>query len=229
MLSAWLENLKFLGVDLFDKKNFLELILRFGFNFIIIFSIVRWMYYPAAKRKDYLFTYILLSSIIFLICFLLGNVKLQMGLVFGLFAVFGIIRYRTDAIPIKEMTYLFIIIGISVINALTNKKVSYAELLFTNLIMVGLTYGLEKVWLLRHESCKIITYEKIDLIKPERRNELIEDLQNRIGIKINRIEIGRIDFLRDSAKILVYYFEDENSVNTADDLDSFKSTGDDDD
>ncbi|MGC8804083.1 MAG: DUF4956 domain-containing protein, partial [Bacteroidales bacterium] len=109
-------------------------------------------------------------------------------------------------------TYLFVIIGISVINALANKKTSYAEIFFTNFIVIILIFGLEKIWLLRHESCKIITYEKIDLIRPEKRQELIADLEKRTGLKINRVEIGKINFLRDTVQINIYYYSDENTV-----------------
>jgi hypothetical protein len=132
-----------------------------------------------------------------------------MGFALGLFAVFGIIRYRTDAIPIKEMTYLFIIIGMSVMNALINKKISLAELTFANLSIIALTYGLEKVWLLRHESQKIIVYERIDLIVAAKRAEMILDIETRTGIKINRIEIGKLDFLRDTALVKIYFYEDQ--------------------
>ena len=155
----------------------------------------------------------MISLIVFLMCYMLESVKLDMGFALGLFAVFGILRYRTDAMPIKEMTYLFIVIGISVINALANKKISYAELLFTNLIIVTITWLVERVWLLRHESRKVITYEKIDLIKPSNYELLKKDLEERTGIKINRIEIGNIDFLKDTAKITIYYFEKDNQVN----------------
>ena len=116
------------------------------------------------------------------------------------------------------MTYLFVIIGISVVNALANKKVSWAELLFTNLIILGIIYGLEKLWLLKHESSKVVVYEKIDLIKPEKYDLLKKDLEERTGLKINRIEIGRIDFLRDTAKLVIHYYESD--VNLADDSDN---------
>jgi hypothetical protein len=140
---------------------------------------------------------------------MLESVKLQMGFALGLFAVFGIIRYRTDAIPIKEMTYLFVVIGMSVMNALINKKISLVELSFANLVIIGATYGLERVWLLRHEAQKIIVYEKIDLIKVGREEEMKADIEERTGIKVNRFEIGKIDFLRDTALIKIYFFEDE--------------------
>jgi hypothetical protein len=177
-----------------------------------IMVIVRLIYYPIAKRKDFLFTYILISLSVFLLCFLLGSVDLNMGFAMGLFAVFGIIRYRTDAIAIKEMTYLFIVIALSVMNALINKKVSLLEMSFANIVIIGATYGLEKVWLLRHESQKIIQYENIDLIKSGKRPELVLDLESRTGIKINRIEIGKIDFLRDVVMIKIYFYEDQQQA-----------------
>jgi hypothetical protein len=216
-----------LGLDLIHVPDFFELLLRFTLNLLIIAIIVRGLYYPVTRRKDYLFTFLLLSTIVFLLCFLLESVKLQLGFAFGLFAIFGILRYRTNAIPIKEMTYLFVIIGISVVNALANKKISWAELLFTNLIILGLIYGLEKIWLLKHESSKVIVYEKVDLIKPEKRELLLKDLEERTGLKINRVEIGRIDFLRDTAKIVIYYFE--SAVNLADESDNAYARNDDDD
>ncbi len=224
------ESLKLFGIDILDMSSFGELILRFALNFFVIFLLIRWLYYGVAKRKDYLFSYFIIGSVIFLLCYLLESVKLQLGFALGLFAVFGIIRYRTDSIPIKEMTYLFMVIGVSVINALTNKKVSYVELLFTNLVLVFIVYGLEKLWLLKHESVKVIVYERIDLIKPEARQELIADLETRTGINpINRVEIGRIDFLRDTARIKIYYFEPGDSINQADLEDSApRSDGDDD-
>ena len=175
-------NLELFNIELIDLEDFSELIIRFAFNLAICLVIVKVLYYNATKRKDYLFTYILISVVVFLLCFLLENVKLELGFALGLFAIFGIIRYRTTTIPIKEMTYLFIIIGLSVINALANKKVSYAELVFTNLAIVAVIYGLERVWLLKHEGSKRIVYEKIDLIKPENYSFLIEDLKNRNGL-----------------------------------------------
>lgn len=197
---------KLLGIKILDSEDFVELIVRFLFNTGVILFLVRYLYYSVTKRKDYLFTYILISTTIFFLCFLLESVKLELGFAFGLFAIFGIIRYRTTTIPIKEMTYLFVTIGISVINALSNKKVSYAELVLTNLVIVSIVWSLEKIWLLKHEATKIIVYEKIQLIKPESEASLIEDLENRLGLKINRIEIGDVNFLRDSADIKIYYY-----------------------
>ena len=200
--------IKFFGIRLIDTKDFLELLFRFLFSTTVVFIIVR-LYYSVAKRKDYLFTYLLFSVIVFFLCHLLSNVKLGLGFALGLFAIFGIIRYRTNAIPIKEMTYLFVIIGISVINALANKKVSYAELITTNMLVILITYILEKKYLVKHESRKTILFEKIDLIVPDKRDELITLLKERTGLNIHRAEIGRIDYLRDIARVRIYYYENE--------------------
>ena len=209
LLLILLDSIEFLGTPLFDPEDFWKLIVKTAFNLIIITIIIRYIYYPVTKNKDYLFTYFLISMTVFLLCVLLDSVKLQLGFALGLFAIFGIIRYRTDPIAIKEMTYLFLVIGISVVNALSNKKISHAELVFANLMIVFITYGMEKLWLLRHQSRKNITYEKIDLIVPERREELIADLKARTGIDVIRVEIRRIDFLRDTANLRIFYYEED--------------------
>jgi hypothetical protein len=206
IMDISLSELKLFNIKIIDVEDFIELITRFALNIGVCLVIVRVLYYKATKRKDYLFTYILISTTVFLLCFLLESVKLELGFALGLFAVFGIIRYRTTTIPIKEMTYLFIIIGLSVINALANKKVSYAELLFTNLAIVAVVWGLERIWLLKNEISKTIVFEKIDLIKPENYNHLIDDLKERTGLDINRAEVGKINFLRDTAEVKIYYF-----------------------
>jgi len=201
-----IDKFRIAGIEIIDLSNFLELLGRFSLNLLVILILIRWLYFSTAKRKDYLFTYILISSIVFLLCYLLESVALQIGFALGLFAIFGIIRYRTLTMPIKEMTYLFLIIGISVINALTDTTSSIMEIVFTNLVVIFITYGLEKRWLLKHESSKKIHYEKINLIKPENHNELIEDLQNRTGISnISRVEIGEIDFLKDTCHIRIFF------------------------
>jgi hypothetical protein len=204
------ESVSIAGVDIIDLPGFIELLFRFILNMAVIMILVRWLYYTSTKRKDFLFTYILVSTIVFLLCFLLESVKLQIGFALGMFAVFGIIRYRTDSLPIKEMTYLFLIIGVSVINALTNTETSLVDLLFTNFVVVFITFGLEKLWLLKHESSKLIVYEKINLIKEENYDALISDLQERTGIKkINRVEVGKINFLRDVCNLTIYYYSDK--------------------
>jgi hypothetical protein len=209
LLLLSMDGLEFLGTPLFDSKDFFKLLVKTVFNLSIVLIIVRYIYYPVTKNKDYLFTYFLISLTVFLLCVLLDSVKLELGFALGLFAIFGIIRYRTDPIPIKEMTYLFLVIGVSVINALANKKISYSELVFANFMIVGITFGLEKIWLLKHESRKNVIYEKIDLIKPESREELIVDLKDRTGIDVVRVEIRRIDFLKDIAYLRIFYYEND--------------------
>ncbi|NLE35151.1 MAG: DUF4956 domain-containing protein [Bacteroidales bacterium] len=214
---------------MFSFAGIPELLLRFGINLVVVLILVRWLYYTTTRRKDYLFTYILISSVVFLLCYLLENVSLQIGFALGLFAIFGIIRYRTNPMPIKEMTYLFLVIGISVINALT-AGTSMTEIIFANLAVILITMGLEKVWLLRHVSSKSIIYEKINLIVPEKYNELIADLQERTGIKeIKKVEIGAINFLKDTCRMIIYYEDKGRSVNLADQNGFIKTDDNDDD
>ncbi|MAR39350.1 MAG: DUF4956 domain-containing protein [Flavobacteriales bacterium] len=210
LLTILFSDFTIFGAPLWDPEDFWKLLVKAIFNLFIITIIIRYLYYPATKNKDYLFTYFLISLTVFILCILLDNVKLELGFALGLFAIFGIIRYRTDPIPIKEMTYLFLVIGVSVLNALANKKISHAELLLGNFLIVIITFGLEKIWLLKHETRKNITYEKIELIVPERREELIADLCSRTGLDIIRIEIRRIDFLKDTANIRIFYYEDDS-------------------
>lgn len=201
---------EFLNIELINLEDFFDLVVRGFFNLGMVLVIVRYLYYRSTPRKDYLFTYILISMVVFFMIFLLENVGVELGFALGLFAIFGMLRYRTRQIPIREMTYLFLVIGVSVINALANRKVSYAELVLTNAMMLMITYLLERVFLLKHEMRKGIEYERVDLIKPERREELLEDLRERTGLNIHRVEIGRVDFIRDSARLNVYYFEQED-------------------
>lgn len=202
--------------EIFSIAGLPELIIRFGINLAAIIVLVRWLYYTTTRRKDYLFTYILISTVVFLLCYLLESVSLQIGFALGLFAIFGIIRYRTNPMPIKEMTYLFLVIGVSVINALT-AGTSLFEILFANTALVLITFGLEKLWLLRHISSKTIIYEKINLIVPEKHDEMIADLQLRTGITdIKKVEIGAINFLKDTCRMIIYYEDKSRSVNLAD-------------
>lgn len=212
IILSYLLEIKFFGIRLIDSEDFLELVIRFVFNFITAVVLIRYLYYPSTRQKDYLFSYIMISTVVFLLCFLLENVKLQLGFALGLFAIFGIIRYRTRQIPVKEMTYLFIVIGLSVVNALANKKVSYTELVFTNLAVIVVAWGLEKVWLIKQESQKRVIYEKIELIKPENHKLLIEDLKKRTGLNISRVKIVRVNFLRDTARLQIYYYENDNKT-----------------
>lgn len=213
VLMQQLDNLTLFGIELFNRHQFLLMGFRFFINLFFTVIVVRYIYYANNRRKDYLFTYILISVSVFLLAFLLQNVNLQLGFALGLFALFGIIRYRTNPIPIKEMTYLFLIIVISVINALSDQSISYVELLFANVSLIIVTLIIEHFWSFRHESSKTILYEKIDLIKPQNQKKFIEDLEQRTGLKINRVEIGKINFLRDTAEITIYYFWDKYSTN----------------
>lgn len=200
-----INDLEFLGIKLINTEDFTELIVRFALNLLVTVFIVVGLYAQTSKRKDFYFSYIAISIVIFLLCFLLESVKIELGFALGLFAIFGIIRYRTDAIPIKEMTYLFVVIAVAVINALANKKVSYAELLTTNVLIVGGLYILEKILNLRQEISQRIIYEKIENLHTDKKEELMADLKLRTGINIKRIEVDRIDFLRDVANIYIFY------------------------
>lgn len=192
----------------FDEDFYL-LIMRLAINMVFITILIRFLYYEKTKRKDYLFTYYLIGTITFFLCFGLKKLDIDTGMGLGLFAIFGIIRYRTDAIEIKEMTYLFLIIGLSVVNALASNKLSIAEMALINVFMVVLTYILEFLWLMKHETRKTIVYERIDLILPEKEDEMKKDLEKRTGLSLNRFEIGKIDFLNDTAQVRVYYYADE--------------------
>jgi hypothetical protein len=134
------------------------------------------------------------------------------GMGLGLFAIFGIIRYRTDAIEIKEMTYLFLIIGISVVNALASNQISISEVAVINLTVIALTFVLENLWLMKHETRKTINYERIDLITPDKHEQMKADLEKRTGLTINRVEVGKIDFLNDTAQVRIFYFANEQEL-----------------
>ena len=184
--------------------EFFNLVFRFGFNLSIAFIIIKLINHRDHNNNDFVFTYFMFNSLIFFFASILGGMTVNIGFAFGLFAVFAILRYRTDPIPIKEMTYLFIVITIGVINALSSSEVSYAELLFTNVALVGLTYSLETYWqnnlLVRHT----VEYEIIENIKPENHEKILFDLEDRTGLSIKHFEIGRINFLRDTVQIRIY-------------------------
>jgi hypothetical protein len=210
-----LNDLTLLETPLIDGTGILQLLLRFAFNQLIVFCLIHFFYYSKSKRKDYYFTFNLISISIFLLIFLLGSVKLKIGFALGLFAIFGIIRYRTESVPIREMTYLFIIIALSAINALA-VEISYIELITTNAIFVFCVWICESNRWIKHISCKLIQYDKIDLIKPEKSTQLVADLTKRTGLNILKVEVGHIDFLRDSAIIKIYYEPLNDEINTID-------------
>jgi len=220
-IEAITDGLVFLGAPVFDAFSFWLLLIRFAFNMLICWVIIQFFYYPKARRADYYFTFILFSVVVFLLIFLMDKVSVALGLTLGLFAIFGIIRYRTETVPIREMTYLFVVIGISLINGL-GTGISHVEMLVTNLLFVIVVWALESNRLLKHTSCKIVLYEKIQLIKPERSDELLSDLKERTGLDITKFEVGHIDFLRDVAYIKVYYNSDSNEINTIDTVTRFR-------
>jgi len=199
--------------NLLVSANFIDLAIRFLLNLLVTFVIVRLIYYSKTKRKDYLFTYFLINTMIFLLAYLLSGVELKLGFAFGLFALFGILRYRTNQLHIKEMTYLFIIIGIAVINSISDPNLPYPVILTANGLVITILWVLEFAFRLSHESSKQIIYERIELINENRRDELINDLKIRTGIYIHRVEVISINYLRDTAKLVVYYYEKNRIFN----------------
>lgn len=189
-----------------EQIDFLvSLAIRFAFNLAATFVIVVLLYARISRRKEFYFSYFAISIAVFLLVFLLESVKIELGFALGLFAIFGIIRYRTDAIPPKEMTYLFIIIAVSVINALSKDYFGYVELTFVNLLLVGALWALEKVLMMRRENSLEVTYEKIENMHKDKEAEMLKDLENRTGVKIVRYQINKINYLRDTASITIYF------------------------
>ena len=193
-----------LGIPLCDTTSILQLCLQFAINLIVSFIIVRCFYYPKSHRKDFAATFMLFSTAVFLLLFFMKSVGIDVSIGLGLFMIFGIIRYRTEMVPIREMTYLFLTIATAVING-SNLMVSYAELLLANVLVIIVLALLECFIMRDRKATKLICYERIELIRPERRNELIADLENRLGFKVERVDIGNVDFLRDVAYIKVHY------------------------
>lgn len=190
----------------------MELLIRFGINFVAIFILIRLIYYPRHKNKDFLFTFFIFNLIIFAI---LGTTHLKQGIAFGLFAIFSIMRYRTVTVPIKEMGYFFISLAIGMVNSLSiiedhTLASNWYIMIITNTAILLLTIILDRFISLTHENFKEITYERVDLIPPHRRDDLISDLKERTGLPIHRVEIKNINFLRDTAKIHVFYDAKEN-------------------
>lgn len=197
---------RFLGLTWYNDEV-VKLIFRFVIHFIFTGALIRGIYYQRSKNKEYFFTYFLISIVVFFLCFTLKKNELELGLALGLFAIFGIIRYRTNPIPIKEMTYLFLVIGIAVINALSNDQTSYVELLFSNIVLIAVAFGLESMWLKNHLKEKIVIYDKINLTHKDFEEHLIEDLRERTGLQIQKIEIEELDYLKDVARIKIFYEE----------------------
>ena len=193
------------GHELVNWKDFISMLFNFGINFFFLLIIVRLVYMPLNQNRDFIFTFVIFNIVIFFIVYLMSDLKVKSGFGIGLFAVFSILRYRTDAIPIKEMTFLFVCIILAVLNALVTDSTSILVILFTNVAITGATYVLEAFWARNYLVHKTVQYEKIDLIKPERKEELMADLIDRTGLDIKRIEIKKIDLMSDSATINVFY------------------------
>jgi len=189
------------------SNNILELLFRFALNLLVTIFVINYVYFKATGKRSYVFTYIMISTTVFFLCFLLGSIELQLGFALGLFAIFGIIRYRTDTIPIREMTYLFLVITISVINALTRGEVSFGEIAFTNVALMATAWGMERVWMKRHLARRTIIYDRMDLIHPNKHQLLINDIQARTGMEIVRFKIGQIDLSKNSIRLVIFYKE----------------------
>lgn len=204
-----------LGIPLIQSQSLLSLAILFFFNLLVCWCIVHFFYYRKSKRTDYYYTFMLFSVTVFLLMFLLNNVNLGMGFALGLFAIFGMIRYRTEMVPIREMTYLFVIIGIAVINGLAMSQ-GYINLLIINLLFILVVAIFDGVFTARRLPAKIILYDKIELVKHGREAELKADLENRTGLEILKFEVGHIDFLRDVAYVKIYYKPISDEPNTID-------------
>lgn len=193
--------------------TFINSWLGFGINLAIVFVIVRCIYFPKRRNRDYVFTFFAFNTIIYFVMSLLNNSELSLSVGFGLFAIFSVIRYRTNTIPIREMTYLFVLIALPVVNSILFAGQSYWELTAVNLAVIGVLFVLEKGWGFTYETFKVITYERIDMVHPDNWPLLLEDLKQRTGLPITRLEVGKLNFLRDTAEITIYY--DAADVETA--------------
>jgi len=208
-------NFDFQNINWVDLPGLLEMLCRFALNIAVVWVVVHFFYYPKSRRRDYYFTFLLFAVCIFMLIYLMDGAKMKIGAALGLFAVFGIIRYRTESVPIREMTYLFFLVALSVVNGMA-QKLSIAELGVANLLFVLAVLVAESNLLAKHVSCKYVKYDNIALILPEKRDELIADLEARLGVKVLNVEVGSVDFLKDSALVKVYYKSADkgNSVDT---------------
>ena len=216
------------------SQSMVELGIRFFLNLLVCWILVQFFYYRKSRRRDYYFTFMVFSSAMLLLLYIMGNVEVGVGLTLGLFAIFGVIRYRTETVPIREMTYLFVIIALAALNGLAPvyKLVGAATanphyelalgtvaiMLLSNALVVILIWVLESKRLLKHTSAKLVLYDRIDLIVPEKREELIADLEKRVGVKVDNLEVGHVDFLKDAAFIKVYYTLGKGENATIDNL-----------
>tara|TARA_B100000524_G_scaffold224090_1_gene118432 strand:+ start:109 stop:711 length:603 start_codon:yes stop_codon:yes gene_type:complete len=196
--------MEFFEIPFFDD-DFYKMCVRFLINFTALTALIRCCYYTFSKKADYVFTFFLVGAVVFFLCFTLKKYEIDLGLALGLFAIFGILRYRTDPLKVREMTYLFIVIGLSVINALSNKKMSYVEILTANSVVILMAYYLDRYWSRQRTSSKDILYQSLEYIKPEQHDLLKKDLEDKLGFKILKVEIGQIDFEKQTVKVKIRY------------------------
>ena len=197
--------------QILDLADFLPMLWRFVFNTAAVWLITHFLYFPKSRRREYYFTFMFIGISVFFLINLLGGAKIKIEFALGLFAIFGIIRYRTESMPVREMTYLFMIIAMSVINGLS-ANLDCLQLAAVNWLFILMTFLFENIKVKGSMAVKLVQYDRIELIKPERRSELLADLKERTGLDIVKIEIGGIDFLRDMSVIKIYYESDEEST-----------------
>jgi hypothetical protein len=183
----------------------MELIVPLSLNLLFTTTVVRWVYYRLYRDRDYTFTYFLINLVTFSIAYLLSHVPVEMGFALGLFAVFGILRYRTEAIPVRNLTYLFVVIGIALVNALANGGITTVELMATNVVIAGTVAVLEAASFSAREHSRLICYDRLDLLSPDATDELIADLRKRTHLPVERVEIGNVDLVRDCVDVVVHY------------------------
>ena len=199
--------MEFFEIPFFDD-DFYKMCVRFLINFIALTALIRGCYYSFSKKADYVFTFYLVGTVVFFLCFTLKKYEIDLGLALGLFAIFGILRYRTDPLKVREMTYLFIVIGLSVINALSNKKMSYIEILTANTVVILMAYYLDRYWSRQSRqrtASKDVLYQSLDYIKPDQHELLKKDLEHKLGFEILKVEIGQIDFEKQTVKVKIRY------------------------
>lgn len=184
-----------------------SLLAGFAVNLLVAFVIVRFVYYPANHNKDYVFTYLAFNTIVYFVMAFMTSAELSLGVGFGLFAIFSLLRYRTSTMSTREMTYLFVVIALPVINAMLIKGGDLVVLALVNVIVAAVLAVLEREWGFHYESRQSIRYDRIDLISPQRREEMLADLRQRTGLPIRRVEIGRLNLLNDTAELRVYFDE----------------------
>ena len=188
-----------------------EIALHFAANLLSCWIIVRAIYQSKAKRRDYVFTFTMVSASVFLLCRMLSGVELDLAFALGLFAIFGIIRYRTNVVPIREMTYLFLVIALAVMNALAPLSMPLLEVGAGNAALWALAFALERLLFVEHLVTKRVVYDRIELLQEGRREELKADIAQRIGEPVERIDIGDINLLRETAVVKVSYRGEDRS------------------